>query len=129
MSLSPQLSVILSTHNNAQHLGECLDSVLCQSLKEIEVIAVDVDSTDGTRKILAEAAEEDERVTFLTDNMGSRGRAKNIGMEHTRAPYVVFIEPEDRMDSQMLEQLYRQMEKSPDTDLLTCETDAFGEDS
>lgn len=125
----PGVSVIIVTHNSADHLGECLDSIFCQTLDGIEVIAVDVLSTDGTKDILAEDASENENFILLTDKWGSMGHAKNIALDHARAPYVVFVEPDDYIDRRMLERLYSHLEENPDVDMVSCEIDSFGGDS
>lgn len=129
MSSRPKVSVIIAASNNAEHIEECLDSVLSQDFQEFEVIAVDVNSTDGTKEILAETAGEDERVIFLADSMGSIGHAKNMALDRVRTPYVLFVEPEDYLYQDALEYLVKELEENPDTDLYACDTQCFGDDS
>ncbi len=129
MNQPPQVSVIIATHNNAEHIEECLNSIFHQTLQAFEVIVVDVNSVDGTKEFLLDAAGKDTRVTFLTDGMGSLGHAKNTGFNHARAPYVLFVEPDDYIEQDMLEQLFSYMEEMPETELLTCETESFGSDA
>ena len=125
----PKVSVIIATHNNEENIGECLDSILSPAFSDVEVIAIDVLSTDGTKDILMETSKEDDRVTFLADSMGSIGRAKNIGLGRARAPYVVFVNPEDYLGRGMLEYVYLTFEEDSHINVVTLETDSFGDDS
>lgn len=129
MSSKPKLSVVIATHNNIEHLGECLDSVMCQAFSDIEVILVDVLSTDGTKELIEETARNDERVVFLADSYGSLGRARNAGIDRARAPYIIFVEPEDYIDDDMLAYFYDAMEDEPELDLIACGVDGFGDGS
>ena len=129
MISQPKVSVIIATSNSADHIEECLGSVYDQTLKEVEIIVVDVNSTDGTKEILEEERISDDRVVFMADGLGSLGHARNIGLDHARAPYVIFVDPDDRLDSEMLEQLCFSLDENPENDLLTCESDSFGDDS
>ena len=101
-----KVSVIMPLYNAKDYVCHCLDSILSQPFSEIEVIVVDVLSTDGTKDLVAETAREDDRVVFLADSYASLGRARNIGIDHARAPYIVFVEPEDYIDGDMLGYLY-----------------------
>ncbi len=74
----PKVSVVIATHNNAKKIGACIDSLWNGGFSEFEVIAVDVNSTDGTKDILAKMAAEEEQITFLADSMGSMGHARNF---------------------------------------------------
>ena len=76
MTDRPKISVIITTQNSKENIGLYIDTVLDQSLKDIEVIIVDVLSTDGTKEYISRLSKEDERVVFLADSMGSKGHAK-----------------------------------------------------
>ena len=122
----PKVSVIVATHNNMDHLGECLDSILSRQMQEIEVIIVDVNSTDGTKDYIEDSREADNRIVFLADSLGSMGHAKNKALKYARAEYVVFVEPDDYICDDMLEYLYLQMESKPEDVLRLCRADGFG---
>ena len=129
MNGKPEVSVIIATHNNAEHLGECLDSVLCGQMDRVEAIIVDVLSTDGTKDIIIDAAREDSRVVYLADSRGSIGHAKNTGLDHARAPYVFILEPDDYVSGVALEKLYLELEGAPEAGIWLCETESFGDAS
>ena len=129
MHNKPKVSVIIATSNNMEHIADCLNSVESQSMKDIELVIVDVMSADGTKEYIEEYAEGDDSIVYLADSMGSIGRAKNIGMDHARAPYIVFVEPDDFIDYDMLTEMHTYLEEHPDTGMTTCEMDGFGSDS
>lgn len=105
-----KVSVIITTMNSARYIGECMDSIYAQFMDGIEVIVVDRGSTDGTQGILREYADGRWRFRIMTDQMGSAGHAKNLGLDKASAPYVMFLEPEDCIMSGTLETLLRLIE-------------------
>ncbi len=129
MYRTPKVSVIIATHNNVKTIGNCIDSLYSRTFKEIEVIVVDVNSTDGTKDLLMEMAAEDDHIIFLADSMGSIGHAKNIGMDHARAPYIVFADPEGYFRRDAIEFLCLHLDEAPHADMFTCSTNCFGTDS
>jgi glycosyltransferase involved in cell wall biosynthesis len=103
----PLVSVILPVHNGERHLRQCLDSILRQTLSDIEVIVVDDGSTDGTAAILAEVAASDSRLTILPGpTVGSAGAARNTGLAHASGEYLSFLDADDFFVPTMLEELY-----------------------
>jgi len=125
----PKISVIIATHNNVETIGECIDSIWSRSFSEIEVIVVDVNSTDGTKDLLSEMSAEDHQIIFLADSMGSMGHARNIGMDHARAPYIIFADPEGYFSRDAIEYMCLELDDFSNADMFTCETDCFGSDS
>ena len=69
----PKVSVIMPSLNVAPYVRECIESVLGQTLREIEIICVDAGSTDGTLEILREYAEKDSRITLIVSDKKSYG--------------------------------------------------------
>ena len=95
-----RVSVIIPVYNAAPWLGACLDSVLGQTLREIEVVCVDDGSTDGSVDILLECAAKDPRVRMLRqpENLG-QGAARNRGLEEAKGEYAYFMDADDEMSS------------------------------
>ncbi len=121
--------MVIATHNNAKNIGACIDSLWNGGFSEFEVIAVDVNSTDGTKDILAKMAAEEEQITFLADSLGSIGHAKNIGMDHARAPYIIFADPDGFFYKDAIEYMCHKLEEDPDSDMFTCKmsgSDIYG---
>jgi GT2 family glycosyltransferase len=91
----PKVSVIIPVYNVERYLGECLDSVLGQTLKDIEVICVDDGSMDGSAKILAEYAARDARVKVMRQENSGSGVARNLGMGAAKGRFLAFMDPDD----------------------------------
>lgn len=107
----PKVSVIIATSNNEDYIGDCLDSVLSQTLKDIEVIVTDVLSKDSTQEIIDEYEKKDKRVRGLSDSFGSIGHAKNAAIDKASAPYIMIAEPEDSLRPNALQLLYEKMQE------------------
>ena len=102
-----KVSVISPVFNAEKYLGECLDSVLGQTLKDIEVICVDDGSSDGSAAVLSEYAAKDPRVKVLTQQNAGSGPARNHGMDMATGECVAFMDPDDKYpDEGVLECLY-----------------------
>lgn len=107
-----KVSVIVPSLNVVPYIRKCMDSILNQTLQEIEVFAVDAASTDGTREILEEYARMDRRVTLLEDTQKSTGFAKNLGILKSHASYIAIVESDDYIALDMLEKLYEKAEET-----------------
>ncbi len=92
----PTISVIVATYNAAAFIGDALDSVLRQTLADLEVIVVDDASTDATRTVLAARAAADPRLRLvaLTEN-GGPGRARNAGLARARGEWIAVLDADD----------------------------------
>ena len=93
----PTISVIIPVHDAAPWLGACLDSVLGQTLRDIEAVCVDDGSTDGSATVLAERAQGDSRVKVLTQANCGQGAARNRGLEIAQGEYVYFMDADDEL--------------------------------
>ena len=95
MSKSPLVSVIVSVYNAEKYLVRCLDSILEQQFKDLEIICVDNSSTDSSLDILHTYAEKDSRIKVITqENRGPSG-SRNTGLENASGEWVAFIDCDD----------------------------------
>ena len=101
-----KVSVIIPIYNVEKYLKECLDSVINQTLKEIEIICIDDGSTDNSGKILDEYALKDDRIKVIHKENGGYGKAMNIGIDNATGKYLGIVEPDDYIKSNMYEILY-----------------------
>lgn len=101
-----KISVIIPVYNEEDYLEECLDSVLAQTLKEIEVICVDDGSTDNSARILVEYAKKDPRIIVLKQNNQYAGTARNLGMRNASGKYFSFLDADDIFSPFLLEKMY-----------------------
>ena len=92
---TPKISVIIPVYNTEEYLRECLDSVIGQTLKEIEIICVDDGSTDNSLNILKEYAQKDERITILAQENLHAGVARNAGIAIAKGDYLHFMDSDD----------------------------------
>ena len=101
-----KVSVILPVYNVGQYLKECLDTVINQTLKEIEIICINDGSTDNSLEILNEYAKKDDRFIVLSQENQGQGVARNKGVELAKGKYIQFVDPDDWIELNMLDNLY-----------------------
>ena len=106
MKNSIVISVIIPVYNSEPYLRECLDSVVNQTLKDIEIICVDDGSTDGSLAILREYEAQDRRVHVLTQPNINAGAARNRGLDKAQGEYLSFLDADDFFELDMLERAY-----------------------
>ncbi|MDR2648167.1 MAG: glycosyltransferase, partial [Clostridiales bacterium] len=102
----PKISVIIPCYNVEKYIKQCLDSVLSQTLTDIEIICVNDGSADGTLPILKAYETLNERVFIIDKPNGGYGAAMNAGMAAANGKYVGIVESDDFIDPQMFETLY-----------------------
>ena len=100
-----KVSVIIPVYNVERYLGECLDSVLGQTLKDIEVLCVDDGSTDGSAGILARYAEKDPRLKLFSSPHAGAFRAREVGVKVAQGEFSYFMDADDMLDKHALEEL------------------------
>jgi len=119
-----KVSVIIPVYNVEDYLPQCLDSVLGQTLKDIEVICVDDGSTDKSPEILKEYADKDSRVLVIHQENQFAGAARNKGLEIAKGEYLSFLDADDFFEPTMLQQSYA-MAKEFDTDFVVFRSDSY----
>lgn len=113
------VSVIIPVYNTEEYIKRCLNSVLKQSYKQLEVLCVDDGSTDNSGKILDEFATMDNRVkVFHITNSGS-AFARNVALEYATGEYIGFIDSDDYIEENMYEILIRDIIKY-NVDIVSC---------
>lgn len=105
---APCVLVLMPSLNTARYIREALDSVVNQTLKDIEIICIDAGSTDGTREIIAEYVERDGRIRIIDSPIKSYGYQMNTGLDAARGRYIGIVEPDDHVLPEMYEELYGQ---------------------
>ena len=108
----PKISVIIPVYNVEKYLRECLDSLLNQAFKDIEIICVNDGSTDGSLNILNEYASKDSRFIIINQNNQGLSAARNNGLNVAKGDYVAFLDSDDYiLNSDYFEKLYNACEK------------------
>ena len=117
MKNNPLISVVLPTYNVAQYLQQCLESVAAQTYRNIEVIIIIDGATDGSHEIAQEFCKTDSRFyVYWQENAGS-GPARNAGLAHCQGELVMFVDPDDWIEPELLEKLF-EAQREGDYDLV-----------
>jgi len=120
--LSPLVSIIVPVYNSSKYLHECLDSIVNQTFKDIEVICVNDGSTDNSLDILNEYALKDERLRVISkDNSGSGSvaTARNMGFDYSNGKYVQWLDSDDFFELDMIRTLVEKAEQT-NADIVVC---------
>ncbi|KAF5078554.1 Undecaprenyl-phosphate 4-deoxy-4-formamido-L-arabinose transferase [anaerobic digester metagenome] len=121
---SLKVSVVIPVYNVEEYLKKCLNSVVNQTLSEIEVICVDDGSTDNSLQILEEYAEKDDRIRVISKENGGIASARNKGMEYATGEYIGFVDSDDWIELNMYEKLYENA-KFYASDMVMCSAHRF----
>lgn len=102
----PKVSIVMPVYNVEKYLRECLESITSQTLKDFEVICINDGSTDNSLAILQEYANKDPRFKIISQQNQGQGVARNKGVDLITGEYIQFIDPDDWVETNMLETLY-----------------------
>ena len=122
-----KVSVIVPVYNTEKYLEQCLDSIVAQTLKEIEIICVDDGSTDSSLDILKKYASKDERIVVLQQENGGAGAARNNGLAIAKGKYCSFLDADDFFEAAMLQEAYQKAEEDS-ADIVVFDSNQYWED-
>lgn len=95
--MQPFISVIIPVYNIERYIGKCLDSIVGQTLKEIEIIVVDDGSTDDSSRIIDRYARTDSRIVAIHKTNGGVVSARNCGIAQATGLYILFVDGDDHL--------------------------------
>lgn len=104
---NPKISILVPCCNVEKYLRQCLDSVVNQTLKDMEIIVINDGSTDGTLNIIKEYAARDKRIRVLDKPNEGYGKSMNRGLDMATGKYIGIVESDDWVDNDMFEQLVK----------------------
>lgn len=113
-----RVSVIIPVYNAEKFLRECFDSLINQTLKDIQIIAVDDGSKDGSADICKEYSDRYENFEYYLKENGGPASARNFGIERAKGEYIGFIDSDDWADCKMYETLYNTAIKNGNVDIV-----------
>lgn len=113
----PKVSVLVPIYNVERYLRQCLDSLVNQTLSEIEIICLNDGSTDSSPKVIQEYAAKDPRIIVINKQNSGYGDSMNHGLEKARGEYIGIVESDDWIDTDAFARLYR-LAKAYDTDIV-----------
>ena len=119
-----KVSVIVPIYNACKHLRPALESILDQTLREIEIICVDDGSTDTSLDMLKIYQKMDNRIRIITETNAGPGHARNNGLRRARGKYVAFLDADDFFEPTMIEKLYTLAEEN-DLDVAITKYDIY----
>lgn len=122
------ISVVIAAYNAEEYIRECLDSVLGQTYKNIEVICVDDGSTDSTADIISEYSLNDNRVKLIKQQNQFAGVARNNGMKQAKGEYIIFLDADDFFEPDMLEKAYEDI-IIEDSDICVFNSNLFDQET
>lgn len=107
-----KVSVILPIYNVAPYLDETFTALINQSLREIEIIAVNDGSVDDSENIIKKFALQDSRITYFSQENKGQSSARNLALKHAKGEYVYFMDSDDVIDTNALQLCYDYAEKT-----------------
>lgn len=117
--MNPIISVIIPVYNVEKYLYKCIDSVLGQTYKELEIILVDDGSTDNSGVICDEYEKKDDRIKVIHKKNGGLSDARNCGLDNAIGEYIAFLDSDDWVDIDLYKNLYYLIDKY-DADIAVC---------
>ena len=123
-----KVSIIIPVYNTSKYLKQCLDSVVNQTLYDIEIICVDDGSTDNSLEILKEYKKNDKRIKILNQKHKKQGAARNLGIVSASGEYIGFVDSDDWCELDMFEKLYTRA-KETDSDITMCAVTTFNDNN
>lgn len=109
--MKPKISVLIPIYNTAKYLRECLDSLINQTIKDIEFICLNDGSTDESSSILEEYCAKDKRIKVINKKNSGYGHTMNIGLSTAQGEYIGIVESDDFVKNTMYENLYKIAQK------------------
>lgn len=106
-----KISIIVPVYNCAKYLHQCMESLINQTLKEIEIICINDGSTDNSAQILQEYAQKDPRIKIINKENGGQALARNIGIDIADGEYIGFVDSDDWVSLDFFEKLYNAAQK------------------
>ena len=119
--MSIKVSVIVPVYGTEKYLSKCLDSLVGQSLKEIEIIVVNDGSPDNSQIIIDEYDKKYPQMRGLQKENGGLSDARNYGICHANGEFVAFVDSDDYIEPTMCEDMYEKAVKNA-LDIVVCDT-------
>lgn len=108
----PKVSMIIPAYNAENHISRCIDTVLAQTLEDVEIIVVDDGSTDYTPEIIDWYAATYENVIVIHQENGGAAAARNTGIRYANGEYIGFVDSDDMIRPNMVKRLYQSAQKN-----------------
>lgn len=111
------ISVIIPVYNVEEHFERCLDTIINQTYKDLEIILVEDGSTDGSKEICKRYAERDSRISVIYSKNQGPGAARNTGFQRAKGDYIYFMDADDEVEENLLSDNY-EIARKKDIDII-----------
>ena len=122
-----EISVIIPAYNVEDYIGDCVNSIMNQTFKDLEIICINDGSEDNTLNILRQFESKDDRIIVIDQENNGVGTARNAGLDAATGEYIYFIDSDDFLDSNALSELY-DIAKENEADLIIFKSQNFNHD-
>ena len=119
MTNTPLITIIVPVHNAKKYLRDCIESILSQTYHNLEIILIDDGSTDGSEKFVDDYAKSDKRIKVIHQKNMGLSSARNTGLKHATGKYITFVDSDDRIEPNMIENLFNALIDSQ-ADIAIC---------
>lgn len=116
----PKVSVIVPVYNVEKYITACLESLVNQTLKEIEIIIVNDGSTDGSEEIIKKYEKKYNNIVYVKKENGGLSDARNYGMQFAKGEYIAYLDSDDFVDKTIYEKMYNKAKKE-NADYVECD--------
>lgn len=117
---NPKISIIVPVYKAEKYINRCIDSILAQTLTDFELLLIDDGSPDRSGEICDKYAQKDSRIRVFHKENDGVASARQLGMDVAQGEYVIHADPDDWIESQMLQELYDKA-KDNDSDVVICD--------
>ena len=115
------ISIIIPLYNAEKYIDRCITSIIAQTYKNLQIILIDDGSIDETKNICEQWKEKDSRIMYIYKENGGVSSARNIGLQHAKGTYIMFVDQDDEINRAMVERLYIDIEThSVDLSMCNC---------
>lgn len=121
-----KVSIILPVYNVEKYLKECLDSIISQTYKNIEILIINDGSTDRSLEIINEYKEKDERIRVFSQTNSGLSAARNVGLKNASGEFIFFVDSDDKLSTYTIEHLFNNIVKHQ-ADVAICSFQYFSD--
>ena len=107
--MTEKITVIVPVYNVENYLNKCLDSLINQTYKNLEIIVINDGSIDNSGEICQEYAQKDNRIVYIEKENGGQSEARNMGLDRMTGSYVAFVDSDDWVELDYVEILYKKI--------------------
>ena len=119
MTNTSLITIIVPVYNAKKYLHDCIESILSQTYHNLEIILIDDGSTDGSEKFVDDYAKSDKRIKVVHQKNMGLSSARNTGLKHATGKYITFVDSDDRIEPNMIENLFNALIDSQ-ADIAIC---------